>query len=71
MSNGHELPDHPSSLPKRTYRLRVLGMGLAALPLAAVMLELDSPPWAWGWMVLSCFLWPHLAYFSASPRPIR
>lgn len=40
-------------------------MGLASLPLGAVMLELDSPPWAWAWMVFACFLWPHLAYFSA------
>ncbi|MFP7721782.1 diguanylate cyclase [Lysobacter sp. A3-1-A15] len=66
MSNGAERPRHLSSLPKRAYRFRVLGLGLAALPLAAVMLEIESPPWAWAWMVLSCLLWPHLAYFSAS-----
>ena len=65
MSTGPERTGHLSSLPRRTYRFRILGMGLAALPLAVVMLELDSPPWTWGWMVMTCFLWPHLAYFSA------
>lgn len=53
------------SLPKRTYRFRVLGMGLGALPLIAVMVELDSPWLAWAWMVFGCFVWPHLAYFLA------
>ncbi len=53
------------SLPQRTYRFRVLGMGLAALPLVAVMRELDSPPLAWAWVVLTCVAWPHIAYFWA------
>lgn len=66
MSNGSERPRRLSSLPGRAYRFRVLGMGLASLPLTAVMLEIDSPPWAWAWMLFACFLWPHLAYFSAS-----
>lgn len=50
-----------STLPQRTYPLRVLGMGLAALPLIAVMRELGSPWPAWAWMIVSCVLWPHLA----------
>ncbi len=50
-----------SSLAQRTYPLRVLGMGLAALPLVAVMRELDSPWPAWVWVLFSCVLWPHLA----------
>ncbi len=53
------------TLPRRTYRLRILGMGLASLPLMAVMHELDSAWPAWAWMVLSCFAWPHLAYALA------
>lgn len=65
MSNGPGRPRHLTSLPRRAYRFRILGMGLASLPLVVVMLELDSPPWAWAWMVFACFLWPHLAYFSA------
>lgn len=66
-------PDQPpretatrlQSLPQRTYRFRVLGMGLGALPLIAVMRELDSPWPAWAWMVFGCFIWPHLAYLMA------
>lgn len=53
------------SLPQRTYRLRVLGMGLASLPLIAVMHELQSPWPVWAWMVFGCFVWPHLAYAVA------
>ncbi len=61
------------SLPKRTYRLRMLGMGLATLPLAVVMHELQSSWVAWAWMLLTCWLWPHLAYARAirSKDPFR
>ena len=65
MSTHPERLRHLRSLPKRTYPFRLLGMGLAGLPLIAVMRELDSPPWAWAWVLFSCFLWPHLAYFIA------
>jgi len=50
------------SLPQRTYRFRVLGMGLAALPLSTVLIELHAPWFSWVWMVFACLLWPHLAY---------
>lgn len=50
------------SLPRRAYRLRTLGMGLASLPLVAVMHELDAHWLAWAWMVLTCLIWPHAAY---------
>ena len=49
------------TLPRRTYRFRVLGMGLAALPTSAVLHELQAGWAAWGWMAFSCLLWPHLA----------
>ena len=64
---------HLLALPQRTYRFRVLGMGLGALPLIAVMRELDSPWPAWAWMVFGCFIWPHLAYVVArrSADPFR
>lgn len=57
---------HLKSLPWRAYRFRVLGMGLASLPLIAVMHELGSPWPAWAWMAFGCFAWPHLAYFLAT-----
>lgn len=50
------------TLPQRTYRFRVLGMGLASLPVAIVMAEIHAGWMSWSWMVFSCLLWPHLAY---------
>ncbi len=60
--------DHASrmrALPRRTYRFRVLGMGLAGLPLAVVLNELDAGWPAWVWAASTCVLWPHLAYLLA------
>jgi diguanylate cyclase len=60
-------------LPSRTYRLRMLGMGLAALPMAAVLHELGSPWPFWAWAVATSFVWPHVAYLLArrSRDPFR
>lgn len=41
-------------------------MGLAALPLAAVMHELDTGWPGWCWMLLTCIAWPHIAFLTAS-----
>jgi diguanylate cyclase len=61
------------SLPRRAYRFRVLGMGLAALPVATVLVEVDAGWLAWAWMVAVCFAWPHAAYLLAtrSPDPFK
>ena len=61
------------SLPRRTYRFRVLGMGLAALPIAAVLREIDASWPSWAWMAWICLAWPHVAYFVArrSADPFR
>ena len=53
------------SLPSRTYRFRVLGMGLAALPQIVVLREIGAGWPAWAWMAFGCLLWPHLAYVIA------
>lgn len=53
-------------LPWRTYRLRILGMGLAALPAGVVLAEIHAPPAAWAWAVFACLLWPHLAFVLAT-----
>lgn len=66
--------DHPAidagrrlaRLPWRTYRLRALGMALAALPVGAVLHELGSGWPAWAWLVFACFVWPHLAFALAT-----
>jgi len=64
---------HLHALPRRAYPFRILGMGLAGLPLGVVLLELAAPWPAWAWLILSCLLWPHLAYAHArlSADPVR
>ncbi|MEZ5463341.1 diguanylate cyclase [Dokdonella sp.] len=51
-----------TNLPRRAYPFRILGMGLASLPLMVVMHELDASWLAWVWILLTCLVWPHLAY---------
>lgn len=55
-------PRNLQTLPQRTYRFRVLGMGLASLPLILALRETGAPWPAWAWIVFSCLLWPHLAH---------
>jgi diguanylate cyclase len=52
-------------LPRRTYALRALGMGLAGLPLAAAGVELGLSWLAWSWIVLTSLIWPHVAHAIA------
>ena len=52
-------------LPSRVRLFRLLGMSLAALPIAAVLVEMDAGGAQWAWFVLSCLAWPHLAYATA------
>jgi diguanylate cyclase len=58
-------PPNLHSLPRRTYRFRVLGMGLAGLPLAMVFREQQATWPYWAWLVATCLAWPHLAYWLA------
>jgi diguanylate cyclase len=61
------------SLPRRTWPLRTLGMGLGGLPVLVVLSELDAAWPAWAWTVFVCYLWPHLALMLArsSRDPFR
>lgn len=61
------------TLPQRAYPFRILGMGLASLPLMAVMRELDAAWIAWAWVILTCLVWPHVAYWlsTRSGDPFR
>lgn len=72
-STGSDQTTKLKNLPRRTYPLRVLGMGLACLPVSAVMWELQSSTLTWIWMFFSCLAWPHLAYLLArrSRDPLR
>lgn len=65
--------DRLRSLPRRTYGFRVLGMGLAALPIVAVLREIDAGWPSWAWMAWICLAWPHVAYAIAvrSDDPFR
>jgi diguanylate cyclase len=53
------------SLPRRTWSLRTLGMGLGGLAVMAVLSELDSAWPAWAWAAFACFVWPHVALLAA------
>ncbi len=63
--------DQRELLPQRVYRFRMLGMGLAALPLGIVMHEHQAPVGSWIWGVFTCALWPQLAYWRAQRSPNR
>lgn len=51
-------------LPRRIYPFRVLGMGLAALPIGTVLIENDAAWPGWAMLVFSALLWPQLALLS-------
>lgn len=51
------------TLPRRAYPLRILGMGLAGLPMVLVLQELHTSWGGWAWVILVCLVWPHLAYW--------
>lgn len=60
-------------LPRRTYPLRILGMGLGGVAMATVLYELKAPLPAWALLVCTTVVWPHLAYWIAlrSADPYR
>ncbi|HEU0152587.1 MAG TPA: diguanylate cyclase [Arenimonas sp.] len=62
---GEARPGHLRNLPKRTYRFRILGMGLAALPLVVVLAGQQASWPYWAWAAFACLAWPHLAYVRA------
>lgn len=61
------------ALPGRVYRFRMLGMGLAGLPIAVVLAERDAAAWTWGFWLFTTLLWPQLALALArrSRTPYR
>lgn len=60
-------------LPQRVYRFRLLGMGLGALCIAAVLSENGAPAAVWAFWAFTGLAWPHLAYLFArrSGAPYR
>lgn len=56
---------HLRDLPRQTYRFRILGMGLAALPLVVVLAAREASWPYWAWAAFACLAWPHLAFVVA------
>lgn len=56
-------------LPQRVYRFRMLGMGLAGLPLWYVLDEHGASPVAYAWAIFTSLLWPQLARWLAGRGP--
>jgi diguanylate cyclase len=48
------------------YRLRVLGLGLGALPVASVLYQQQAATSLWVLLLVNGYIWPHLAYAIAS-----
>ena len=58
---GTDPARHAQRLPRRIHRLRMLGMGLAALPIGMVLLENQAGAGHWGFLLFTAILWPQLA----------
>lgn len=64
-ADGTGVPPHLRNLHRRTYPMRTLGMGLAILPVLAVLHELDAGWPAWAWTLFCGLAWPHAAWLHA------
>ena len=52
-------------LPRLIYRLRLLGMALGGIAIAAVLYEMRASWPAYAWLAFTAVAWPHLAYLIA------
>jgi diguanylate cyclase len=52
-------------LARRVYPLRVVGLALGFLCVAAAFHERGAPPWAWAALAFHGFAWPHVAFMLA------
>ncbi|WDS35415.1 MASE2 domain-containing protein [Pseudoxanthomonas sp.] len=48
---------------RRMHRMRMLGVVLTAVPIAAFLSERDTPPWLWVALAANVLLWPQLAWW--------
>ena len=53
-------------LPRLIYRLRLLGMVLGGIAIAAVLREQGAPWPQWAWLGFTVLAWPHLALLVAT-----
>jgi diguanylate cyclase len=49
----------------RMHRMRTLGLGVGALPIASVLYENGASAWAWSLLAFNALAWPHLACWLA------
>ena len=52
-------------LPRMIYRLRLLGLSLGGIAIAAVLLERQAGWPEWAWLAFTALAWPQLAYLVA------
>jgi signal transduction histidine kinase len=52
-------------LSRQVYRLRVLGLGVGAIAVAAALGEHRAPWPVWAVLAFHCIIWPHVAYLTA------
>jgi diguanylate cyclase len=66
-------PERLARMPRQVYRLRILGMGLGGVAMAAVLAENGAGAPSWAWLVFTALVWPHLALWLAlrNPHPHR
>src|SRR5690606_26346270 len=67
-SQHSEVRDH--AFVGRMYRMRMLGLGLSALSVAAVLYENGASHLAWGLLLLNLMVWPHVAWWRARRSPL-
>ncbi|WP_154222257.1 diguanylate cyclase [Marinicella rhabdoformis] len=63
--NKPDMGNKLNLLPNIVYVFRVIGMGLGGLAVSFVLSENAAPFSSWFWLVFSCYIWPHLAFFWA------
>ena len=49
-------------LPRSIYPMRIMGMLMAGIAIAFVLIELKAGLRVWSWLFFSCIVWPHLAF---------
>lgn len=55
----------PEAYYRFIYPSRILGMALAGLSAGAGLYVAHAPPWAWVFLCLTAFVWPHIAYLNS------
>lgn len=75
------MPEHPSAAPtfrssvsRRAFYPRLVGLGVGFFCVAAVFAERPATPaWAWALLIGFCYLWPFLAFWLSrrSQSPLR